>query len=751
MTELVATYQVVRDDQGIIIERVVLDANPAFLKIAGVNSLDVIKGKTAGQIFGAEYMDQNLPIIREAMASGSMRYFEWHFGKNNEDYLTTVTPLNQDLFLTTGKNITGRKRMEEALHNTALIAERHAAELDAVISSIGEGVVVYDLSGKITRMNDFARNIFGYAIDEYQRANRERSVELKMYKADGASYEANEAPLFRALQGTIVRDEEVLLYRNDCPIWLSATLAPIYDSNNNAKGVVFTFTDITERKRKVAEVLASERELLQVTLNSLGEGVVATDQEERIILFNEAAANLTGYSPKEAIGAPLSKVFYIFDDQTSEPISITASQKESHHPILVSRELTEIPIALNHSPIKTPDGLIIGTVMVFQDISAQQKIQQELLKTEKLESLGILAGGIAHDFNNILAAILANVQLALVKLHKNQDIESYLVNTMETTSKASELTKQLLTFSKGGAPVRKDAALNNLIKDTAEFALRGAQVKAEFMIPDDLWAASIDEGQISQVIQNLVINAKQAMPKGGIVRISAANVSIYEESRFLQGNYVKISVQDQGVGISRENLSKIFDPFFTTKKNGNGLGLTTSYSIIHRHNGYIDVESQEDRGTAFFIYLPASTNGLVRETAQNLPAPSVERIKILIMDDEKNILNAVGEMLRISFGYQVSLASDGTAAIELYKSALASGEPYEVVIIDLTVPGGMGGQETIAHLRDLNPKIKAIVSSGYATDPVMADYERFGFTGVISKPYKIDELNEVIHKALEGK
>jgi PAS domain S-box-containing protein len=751
MTEMVATYEVIRDEQDLIVDRILRDGNHAFLKTALAGSLDEVQGKTEGQIFGWEYAAMNLPVIREAMATGTVRYFESHLEDCNQDYLTTITPLNRDIYIATGRNITERKRMEEALHKTALIAEKHAGELDAVISSIAEGVIVYDLSGNITRMNDFARNIFGYSTDEYQLSKQERSLELKICKADGAPYETNEAPLYRALQGVIIRDEEVTLYRNGSPIWLSATLAPIRDSNNNAKGVVFTFTDITERKRKVAEVLASERELLQVTLNSLGEGVVATDQEERIILFNEAAANLTGYTPQEAFGEPLDKVFYIFDDQTSETISITASQKELYHPILVSRDLTEIPITLNHSPIKTPDGLIIGTVMVFQDVSAQQKIQQELLKTEKLESLGILAGGIAHDFNNILAAILANVQLALVKLQKNQDIQSYLLNTVETARKASGLTKQLLTFSKGGAPVRKDAALNNLIKDTAEFALRGAQVKAEFMIPDHLWAASIDEGQISQVIQNLALNAKQAMPKGGILRISAANVTVQDESRFSPGKYVRISVQDQGIGISKENISKIFDPFFTTKKNGNGLGLTTSYSIVHRHNGYIDVESQEDHGTTFFVYLPASERGLAREITQNQPAPSLKPIKILMMDDEENILNAVGEILQVSYGYQVSLASHGAAAIELYRRAWSMGAPYDVLIIDLTVPGGMGGQETIAHLRDLNPKIKAIVSSGYATDPIMADYERFGFVGVISKPYKIDELNKAIHKALEGK
>lgn len=859
-------------------------------------------------------------------------------------------------------------------------AEQRAAELDATISSIAAGAVIYDNSGKIIRMNEFARSLLGYSSEDYNVPYQDRRVSLNLCKSDGTPYQLEETPLYRALHGEIIRDEEMIIARlQGEPMWLSGTLAPIQDSNANTLGVVFIFIDITGRKQESTqkitnilesitdcfyaldhqgrftylnkgteifygkiradllgkviweeypqavnellythfhkamvesipmtfetgsvvtdrwyeyriypskdglsvyfrditekkqsektiqqiaaivensedaiismspsgrirswnkgamklygytageileqsalilippesqeqmrfvleninmeevfedndairlrkdgsrihvsiktstirdtegnivelssiqrditervmyeEALAKERELLMVTLNSLAEGVVAADQEERIILINEAAANQTGYSQDEAIGELLDKVLYLIDDKTSEPILASLSQQGSRYPVLVTRDLREVPVAVDSSPIKVSDGRIIGTVTVLEDISEKQKIERELLKTAKLESLGILAGGIAHDFNNILAAILSNVQLAMLKLKKNEDITPYLSNTVETTRKASDLTKQLLTFSKGGVPVKKDASLINLIKDTVEFVLRGANTKAEFSIPGNLWAANIDEGQISQVIHNLVINAKQAMPKGGIININAENTIIGTETSLDPGKYVKITVKDQGLGISEENLSKIFDPFFTTKKDGNGLGLATSYSIIKQHKGYIEVESQEGTGTTFFIYLPASNAAVLQKESQDEAAVTGAGFKILLMDDEETILNAVGEMLEC-YGYQVFLTTDGAQAIESYKQAKVTGEPFMVIIMDLTVPGGMGGQEAIAHLRDFDPKVKAIVSSGYANDPIMSDYERYGFVGVVSKPYKIDELNEVLQKVL---
>ena len=510
---------------------------------------------------------------------------------------------------------------------------------------------------------------------------------------------------------------------------------------------------ILERKRAEA-ALAVEKQFLNRTLYSVGDGVITTNTAGIITIFNRIAESITGWSQAEASGELFSRFFYVKNNKTNEVyediVKNTLKNGETHLPddtVLVTKELFEVPVEVHSSPIKAINGAHEGVVIVFRDITEKQKIEVELIKAEKMESIGVLAGGIAHDFNNILAAILANIQLAVVKLKNNEDIKPYLMHTIETARKASDLTNQLLTFSKGGSPVRKQASLVELIKDTAEFVLRGANTKPVFAIAADLWVADIDAGQINQVIHNLVLNAKQAMSKGGMVYISAENISIEESTHFNPGNYVKITVKDQGVGIAKENLSRIFDPFFTTKKEGNGLGLAISYSIIKQHDGYIEVKSREDAGTTFFVYLPASNMAVIQTETQAKTAVSGGIFKILVMDDEEILLNAVGEMLKC-YGYQVSLTTDGVAAIELYKQAKLLGEPFDVVIMDLTIPGGMGGQEAIAYLRDFDPRIKAIVSSGYATDPIMAEYERFGFAGVACKPYKIDELDEVLRKVI---
>lgn len=288
-----------------------------------------------------------------------------------------------------------------------------------------------------------------------------------------------------------------------------------------------------------------------------------------------------------------------------------------------------------------------------------------------------------------------------------------------------------------------------MIHDTAQFVLRGSKVRAKFNISDALWSVEADIGQISQVIHNLVINAKQAMPKGGVIEITAENIKIEPGNRFNPGNYIKITVKDQGIGIPDDRLNKIFDPFYTTKKEGTGLGLAISYSIIRQHDGYIEVESKLNVGTTFFIYLPALPEAAVFIENQKEVAPVGEGLKILLMDDEKGILETVGEMLEY-LGHQVLPAFDGERAIKLYRQAMESGNPFDIVIMDLTVPGGMGGQEAIAYLRDIDPNVKAIVSSGYANDPIMADYERFGFCGVVTKPYKIDELLKVINRVAEN-
>jgi CheY-like chemotaxis protein len=368
---------------------------------------------------------------------------------------------------------------------------------------------------------------------------------------------------------------------------------------------------------------------------------------------------------------------------------------------------------------------------------------------EKLEAIGVLAGGIAHDFNNLLTGILGNLSIAELYIKKEDPIFEILKRAKSSSQRAGDLTKQLLTFSKGGAPIKKPTAITELIEETGGFSLRGSSVKCEYSFPDDLFPVEIDKGQISQVISNLIINADHAMPNGGTIKLSAENVIIRgdESLPLKEGKYVKLAVEDYGTGISRENLSKIFDPYFTTKEHGSGLGLASCYSIIINHGGYISVESELGIGTTFHIYLPASEKEVFKVEGISEELPLLGRGKILFMDDEEDVINAGGQML-IELGYEVECAKNGTEAVELYQKAKKAGEPFEAVILDLTVPGGMGGQETIQKLLKIDPGVKAIVSSGYSNLPMMAEYKSYGFKGVVAKPYEINELSKVLYKLI---
>jgi PAS domain S-box-containing protein len=631
------------------------------------------------------------------------------------------------------------------------LSEKTNRKLAGIIETSADAIISMSLDGKITSWNQGAIKLYGFNAEEVLGKSF-----LLTFPAE--SHERMGDGLIKLNQGQVFEDNcAVGIRKNGTRIYVSIKSSLIRDNAGNIAEFSSIHRDITELII-FEEALAKERELLMVTLNSLTEGVIATDAEDRIFLFNDAAVSLTGYSQMEAVDEPLDKILFIIDDKTSEPVTYITSQatiqfqRMPRNLILVTRDLKEIPISAHSSPIKSSNSScsIIGAVTVFQDITEKQKTEQELSRADKLESLGILAGGIAHDFNNILAAILSNIQLAQMKYNKNQDIAKYLRESIESTHRASELTRQLLTFSRGGAPVKKAASLAELIDDTAKFALRGSKAKVTCKISKTLWPVEVDAGQISQVIYNLVINAKQAMPRGGIVEISAENTVNELGHRFNPGNYVKIEVKDQGIGIPMENLTKIFDPFFTTKNEGSGLGLTTSYSIIKQHDGYLEVESEVGMGTTFTIYLPASLQPLILPELKKEASLTIERLKILLMDDEQSVLKSMGELLEF-YGHQAILTVDGSEAVKEYRKALEEGLPFDVVIMDLTVPGGIGGQEAITHLLSIDPNVKAIVSSGYANDPIIADYERFGFSGVVTKPYKFDELNRVLNRVMGSK
>jgi nitrogen-specific signal transduction histidine kinase/ActR/RegA family two-component response regulator len=392
------------------------------------------------------------------------------------------------------------------------------------------------------------------------------------------------------------------------------------------------------------------------------------------------------------------------------------------------------------------------TLNALNDITEHKRAEEGLQRIEKLESVGRLAGGIAHDFNNILTAILGNISLAERHIEPKGKAAERLLEAKKASVRAKGLTQQLLTFSRGGAPIKEVASIAELLEESALFALRGSDVKCEFSLPDDLWSIEIDRGQMSQVITNLVINADEAMPKGGLLAIRAKNTVIEREGvlpPLPEGDYVEITVEDYGVGIPKEHLGRIFDPYFTTKQKGTGLGLATTHSIIKNHGGCITVESEPGAGTTFHIYLPASKKPVTKkeEVEEAVQAAFPGRKRILVMDDEETIRDMLSNMLSTA-GFEVELASDGKEAIERYEKAMELGQPFDAVIMDLTIPGGMGGKEAIKELIKIDPDVKAIVSSGYSTDPIMADAWKYGFSAVMTKPYSISEMENTLRRIL---
>jgi two-component system, cell cycle sensor histidine kinase and response regulator CckA len=511
-------------------------------------------------------------------------------------------------------------------------------------------------------------------------------------------------------------------------------------------------------KHRMERRLRRSEELLGTILSSISDAVIATGTDSSITFMNPVAESLTGWSQDEAVGRPFAEVFRIISEKGREPIESLAEKvlaaghnvNLSSRTVLISREGRERIIADSGSPIRDKEGRITGSVLVFRDITDNVKMEEDLLKAQKLESIGILAGGIAHDFNNLLTAILGNISLAKMFTAKEDKIRQKLAEAEKASLRARDLTHQLLTFSRGGAPVRKASQLTGIIKDSAVFTLSGSRVICHFDIPCDLWPAEVDEGQISQVLGNLIINADQAMADGGAITIKCANIQVGSENALplREGRYIRISISDQGVGIPEENLPRIFDPYFTTKKTGKGLGLAMVYSIIRNHDGHIMADSTEGVGTTFTIYLPA-TESVSVERLEHAKEPAAARGKILLMDDEEKIRDVAAEILRLT-GYEVDLARDGDEAVALYKKADSEMRPYAAVIMDLTIPGGMGGKEAIETLRAIDESVIAIVSSGYSNDPIMADYKTYGFSGVISKPYMASDLRSILDDVLKG-
>ncbi len=531
--------------------------------------------------------------------------------------------------------------------------------------------------------------------------------------------------------------------------WISHVCRPVYGDDGAFLGVRGSNSNVTERKRAMGALEESESRLRDFLDNAI-DLVQSVSPDGRLLYVNRAWRDTLGYGDDD-IGR-----LTIFD--------IVAPERRDHCRALFRRVMAGEDVGRVETRFVARDGRIItvegnfncrfedgrptAARSIFRDVTEKKRMEEEIQKASTLESIGILAGGIAHDFNNILTAILGNISLVRQE-YLPGTAAARLAEAEKASVRARSLTQQLLTFSKGGAPIRNPASAGELIRETAGFALRGSNVRCEFDIPPDLWSVIVDEGQVSQVIGNVIINADQAMPGGGIVEVRAENVAVGpgQEPPLKAGDYVRIAIRDQGVGIPPENLPRIFNPFFTTREKGTGLGLTTAYSIIKRHEGTIRVESQVGAGTTISIYLPASRKEPLRKNGDGPPLPG--RGKVLVMDDEEAVRDVALDILG-TMGYEGTAVKDGAEALAEYRAARDSGRPFDVVIMDLTVPGGMGGRETVGKLLEIDPAAKVVVSSGYSNDPIMSDYRRYGFRGVIAKPYRIRDLGEVLGAVVPG-
>jgi PAS domain S-box-containing protein len=757
MSEGFYLSEVIYDEKGEPCDYRYLDVNPAFEKIIGM-SRNAIVGKRYRELVPedtSDWLRTYFNVVRTGVPH-TYSFYSREFEKYFETYSYQPETDRVTVFV---RDVTARAKAEEALHE-------NEEKYRTFIEQSSDGLFLVDEGGLLCEWNLSMERITGYLrsdvvgkpwIEVVLSFLTPESKARNLAEQIAAEFET--ARITGAIPGHARTGQKEIVTKDGRRIIVEQSYFVIPSEKGFRLGSVNR--DITEIKTAERR-LASEKERLAVTLRSIGEGVITTDVEGRIVICNKVAEDLTGFRNEEAVGRLLPEIFNIVDERTKrlranpveEVIRLRATVELSGRASLVSKNGQEITVAASVAPILDNENLIIGAVLVFRDMTEKLALDASMQRAQKLESLGILAGGIAHDFNNLLAGIFGFLYLIdhKVRESKYELVPQYIAETLTVFERARSLTRQLITFSKGGDPVRENVDLGPIIRKSAQFALSGSNVSVAFEIEEDLWNCDCDEAQIEQVIENIVINAKQSMPAGGKIELSAQNVNANEKIKpddLRNIDYIRVTVRDQGTGMSKEIMSRIFDPFFSTKESGHGLGLATAFSIMQRHNGSIEVNSEPDKGSVFHIFIPASEQS-DRRHADRMLVMHRGSGTVIVMDDEEFMLRVLGGMLEI-MGYRTVKARNGEEAIALFSKAEEAGEQIRAVILDLTVPGGMGGIETLRAIRGIRPDAVVIASSGYSQDPVMAKPVDHGFTDKLIKPYGFSDLSALFERIFSSR
>ena len=635
------------------------------------------------------------------------------------------------------QDITEQERAQEALRESE-------EKFRSIFNNASDGILIVNVSTqKFAAANKTVCDMLGYTAEELLGLGIEQihpAEELARVRREFEKQMRGEKRVAEDLQ--VKRKDGSVFYAD-----ISSTPL-VFGGERYAVGI---FRDITERKR-MEEALRSSRDFIERILDTVDEAFIVIGRDYRIMMANSAY----GAQVRMPVGEIIRKHCYEISHQSDVPCHEAGEECAVRHcfetgePHSCVHKHTDkdggvLYVETKAFPLRDASGNVTSAIEVINNITDKHLLEEQILRTQKLEAVGLLAGGIAHDFNNLLQGVFGNISMAKMFSDERGKAYAMLEGAEAALFQATNLTKQLLTFSRGGEPVKKVIALSSVIDHSVRFALSGSNVNYLSSIEGSLWTVEADEGQINQVVHNIVLNACEAMPVGGTVTVHMQNIRIGERSAvpLKKGNYVRIDITDSGPGITADYLSRIFDPYFTTKQKGSGLGLTTSYSIIKKHGGLITVNSQLGVGSTFSLYLPASDQqplsreGRVKELFTG-------KGKILVMDDEEVVRAITGHMLE-GLGYEVDFAENGEQAVEKYSAAMKSDRPFHAVILDLTVRGGMGGRETIRQLAAIDPSVRAVVSSGYSSDDILSQYREYGFLAVLTKPFQIEELGLVLH------